>query len=86
MARRIDEYYPGAAARVKSELLWIMFQLHKAQKQMTPKEFTGYLWRRGMAEADAEDFLASDGSIERMTDRMWIYFESPLKPHKVLSA
>ncbi len=81
MARRspaelgAEEYY-----KVKDELAGVIESLHQAQRSMTAEEFRGYMRGIELDEAAARDFLASDGSVESMTDRMWVYFESSLSP------
>ncbi len=73
-----------AFAEIQDDLLQISMNLRQARARMASEEFTSNASGIRLDEAAANDFVASDGSIESMTDRMWEFFESPLRPGKTL--
>ncbi len=84
MARRIEAYYGRDAAEVCVDLLSTRNHLRKLHARMPAEEFRSYLQAIELDEAAARDWLASDGSIESITDRMLPYFLPPVT--KALSA
>ncbi len=84
MARRIETYYGRDATEVCVELLSTRNHLRKLHACMPAEEFRAYLHAIELDEAAARDWLASDGSIESITDRMLPYFLPPVV--KALSA
>ncbi len=84
MARRRESYYGRDAAEVCVELLSTRNHLRKLQARLPAEEFRSYLHAMELDEAAARDWLASDGSIESITDRMLPYFLPPVA--KALSA
>lgn len=78
MAEEYDE--------VQRLLASIISGLREKRDQMTPAEFKDHLRGIGLDEVAAADFLASDGTVESMTNQMWVYFDSPLKPWPALTA
>ncbi len=84
MARRLKSLYGRDAAEVCVELLSTRNHLRKAHARMPAEEFRSYLHVMELDEAAARDWLASDGSIESITDRMLPYFLPPVA--KALSA
>ncbi len=84
MARRIEAYYGRDAAVVRVELLSTRNHLRKAHARMAAEDFRSYLHALELDEGAALDWLASDGSIESITDRMLPYFLPPVD--KALSA
>ena len=81
-----EAYYAAAAATLRKELASVISHMHEYRAKMDADEFKRYLRSIGMDEAAAQDFLASDGAIESMTSRMWVYFDSPLKPWAIDAA
>jgi hypothetical protein len=79
---RVDEMARISFAEIQDELVQISMNLRQARARMTPEEFTSYASGITLDEAAANDFVASDGSVESMTDRMWTYFESSLRPRE----
>ena len=84
IARRRESYYGRDAAEVCVELLSTRNHLRKLHGCMPAEEFRAYLHALELDEAAARDWLASDGSIESITDRMLPYFLPPVA--KALSA
>ena len=84
IARRIGSYYGRDAAEVCVELLSTRNHLRKLHACMPAEEFRAYLHAIELDEAAARDWLASDGSLESITDRMLPYFLPPVA--KALSA
>jgi hypothetical protein len=84
MARRIKAYYGRDAAEVRVELVSTRNHLRKAHACMPAEEFRSYLHAMELDEATARDWLASDGCIGSITNRMLPYFLLPVA--KALSA
>ncbi len=76
----MDEDYAAARATLQNQLANVICHIRVARARMDAEAFDGYLSAIEMDEDAAQDFLDSDGTIEGMTARMWMYFESPLKP------
>ncbi len=75
-----EAYYAGAEETLRKDLASVISHMRAAHAKMSADEFKSHLAGIGMDEGAAQDFLASDGAIESMTSRMWVYFDSPLKP------
>ncbi len=84
MARRTEGYYGRDAAEVRVELVSTRNHLRKLHARMPAEEFRSYLHAMELDEAAARDWLASDGCIGSITNRMLPYFLLPVA--KALSA
>lgn len=86
MFRFSPEYMAKERHEVERILRSVIEGMREKQAEMTPEEFSEHLSRIGFDEVAAADFIASDGTLESMTEQMWVYFESPLKPRKLQTA
>ena len=84
MARRIEGYYGRNVAEVRVELVSTRNHLRKLHACMPAEEFRSSLDAMELDEAAARDWLASDGCIGSITNRMLPYFLFPVA--KALSA
>lgn len=83
----IEGYYAHESANLRFQIVRLRNGIRSARARMADDEFKAYMvYGLQMDEASVNDFLASDGSIESMTDRMWLFFISPLSPRTALSA
>ncbi len=71
-----------AFAEIQDDLLQISMNLRQARARMASEEFTPNASGIRLDEAAANDFVAADGSIETMTEHLWTYAESPLRPRE----
>lgn len=84
MVQRSKEYFGRDLAEVARVLVSVRISLRVAQEMMTPEAFISHLHGIELDEGAAADWLASDGSIESITDRMMPYLLAPVD--KALSA
>ncbi len=76
----MDDYETVARATLQYELDSVISHMREAHATRDADAYKRYLRGISMDDAAAQDFIASDGTIESMTPRMWVYFESPLRP------
>ena len=85
--RSIEAYYAHESANLRFQIVSLRNGIRSARVRMGDDEFNAYMVDGlQMDEASVNDFLASDGSIESMTDCMWRHVVSPLSPRTTLSA